>query len=77
MRLQIEKQANMKIQGIVMPDSIEPWIDVPSLEISCGYGHSKTGVLKWTRLRRSSGADLAVPWLRDLLQRKVVTRLNR
>ena len=34
----------MKIQGIVMPDSIEPWIDVPNLEISCGYGHSKTGV---------------------------------
>ena len=35
---------NMEIQGIVMPDSIEPWIDVPNLEISCGYGHSKTGV---------------------------------
>ena len=26
---------NIEIQGIVMPDSIEPWIDVPNLEISC------------------------------------------
>ena len=41
--LNLKKIARRSLQGIVQPDSIEPWADVPSLEISCGYGHNKTG----------------------------------
>ena len=38
-----QEDCNIALQGIVQPDSIEPWADVPNLEISCGYGHNKTG----------------------------------
>ena len=51
---------NMALQGIAQSDSIEPWAEIPSLTISCGYGHSKTLVDKTKFEQKTQNMQLEI-----------------